>query len=174
MSWGELLGREIEYTYAVTDKLIDLVDDDKLGWKPSAGSNWMTTGQLLKHITNACGAGFRGLVTGDWGMPEGKDASELTPEEMLPAAEKLPSAVSVAEAKKLFAEDKQVAIEMLAKCREDELAHKMVNAPWSPVKMVLGHYLLQMVDHLKSHKSQLFYYLKLQGKPVHTGNLWGM
>jgi len=40
--------------------------------------------------------------------------------------------------------------------------------------MVLGHHLLQMVEHLNSHKSQLFYYLKMQGKPVNTGDLWGM
>jgi hypothetical protein len=31
-----------------------------------------------------------------------------------------------------------------------------------------------MIDHLKAHKSQLFYDLKLQGKPVNTGHLWGM
>lgn len=173
MNLGELLKREVEYTYAVTDTLICLVDDDKLGWKPSTGSNWMTTGQLLMHITNACGGGFRGFVTGDWGLPEGIDVSELSQEAMLPPAEKLPSAGSVAEVKKLLAEDWQLALEMLAKCREDELAYKIITAPWSPVKMVLGHYLLQMVDHLKSHRSQLFYYLKLQGKPVNTGNLWG-
>jgi uncharacterized damage-inducible protein DinB len=172
MSWGELIKREVEHAYAVTDKLIDLVDDDKLNWKPSSGSNWMTTGQVLMHVTNACGSGFRGLVTGDWGLPEGMDVSKLTPEEMLPPAEKLPSVGSVAEAKRLLAEDRQTALEMLAKCREDELAHKITHAPWSPVTMVLGHYLLEMVDHLKSHKSQLFYYLKLQGKPVNTGNLW--
>jgi hypothetical protein len=32
----------------------------------------------------------------------------------------------------------------------------------------------QMVDHLFCHKNQLFYYLKLMGKPVDTGSLWGM
>jgi hypothetical protein len=31
-----------------------------------------------------------------------------------------------------------------------------------------------MVTHLDVHKSQLFYYLKLQGKPVNTAHLWGM
>jgi hypothetical protein len=31
--------------------------------------------------------------------------------------------------------------------------------------------LLQMVDHLKQHKGQLFYYLKLQGKILNTGDL---
>jgi hypothetical protein len=39
--------------------------------------------------------------------------------------------------------------------------------------MILGQRLLQMVAHLAQHKAQLFYYLKLQGKPVHTGHLWG-
>ena len=173
MSWGELLKREIDYTYAVTDKLLDRVDDDRLGWKPSIGSNWMTTGQLLMHISNACGAPFRGFVTGDWGMPEGMDVNNLTPEEMLPSAEKLPAIGSVAEAKRLLEEDRLVALDMLAKVSDDDLANKVIAAPWSPVKMVLGHHLLQMVDHLKSHKSQLYYYLKMQGKPVNTSDLWG-
>jgi hypothetical protein len=31
-----------------------------------------------------------------------------------------------------------------------------------------------MLGHLTQHKGQLFYYLKLQGKPVNTGDLWGM
>ncbi len=51
MSWTGLLTREIESMYKVTEGLLDLVDDDKLGWKPATGSNWMTTGQLLMHIT---------------------------------------------------------------------------------------------------------------------------
>ena len=67
MDWKELLTKEIELTYAVSEGLLDLVDEDSLQWKPGTG-----------------------------------------------------------------------------------------------------------VDHLKEHKAQLFYYLKLQGKPVHTGNLWGM
>jgi len=40
--------------------------------------------------------------------------------------------------------------------------------------LLLGQRLLQMAYHLGSHKAQLFYYLKLQGVPVHTGHLWGM
>jgi len=174
MSWTELLKNEIEHTYGVTDKLMDLVDENQLGWKPSTGSNWMTIGQVLRHITDACGAAMKGFVTGDWGMPEGFDPSQLPPEEMLPSAEKLPTIESVAEAKKLLAEDKQVALEMLAKCSENDLDNKIATAPWDPTELVLGYRLLQMVDHLKQHKAQLFYYLKLQGKPVNTGNLWGM
>jgi hypothetical protein len=126
---------------------------------------------LLMHITSACGSSFRGFVTGDWGMP---DMSDLKTEDMLPKAEKMPGVGSVAQAKKLLDQDRRVALDMLARVSDDDLANKIVTAPWSPVKMALGHQLLQSVDHLKSHKSQLYYYLKLQGKPVNTGDLWGM
>ena len=174
MNWKELLNAEIESSYSVTEKLLTLVDNDKLEWKPSSGTNWMTTGQLLKHITESCGAAFRGFITGDWGLPEGVEMSELSPEEMLPPAEKMPTITSVVEAKQLLRADRQLANEMLAACSEEKLAHNPAPAPWDPTAMILGHRLLQMVDHLKQHKGQLFYYLKLQGKPVHTGNLWGM
>jgi uncharacterized damage-inducible protein DinB len=174
MNWMELLKGEVEYAYGVANKLMDMVDDDRLDWKPATGSNWMTTGQLLKHITDACGAAMRGFVTGDWGMPEDFDPSQLSPEEMLLPAEKMPAVESVAEAKKLLAEDKQVALDMLAKCSEEELSTKLVTAPWDPREQILGVRLLSMVGHLTQHKGQLFYYLKLQGKPVNTGNLWGM
>ncbi len=173
MNWKELLKAEVESTYAVTERLLALVGADSLEWKPSAGSNWMTTGQLLKHLTQGCGATFRAFITGDWGLPEGKDFGELTPEEQLPPAEKLPTVESVAEARRLLEEDKQVALEMLAATGEERLAHSPAPAPWDPTEMVLGHRLLQMVDHQKQHKGQLFYYLKLQGKPVGTPDLWG-
>ena len=171
MNWTELLKTEIETTYQVTQALFDLVDADKLDWKPTTGSNWMTTTQLLRHLTDACGSAVRGFVTGDWGMPP---EGETTAEELLPPADKFPTVASVAAAKQLLAEDKKLALDTLAQCSEDELANKMVAAPWDPSEKPLGYQLLQMVTHLDRHKSQLFYYLKLQGKPVHTGHLWGM
>lgn len=174
MTWKELIGCEMEYAYAVTEKLMSLVEESGLNWKPSTGNNWMTTGQLLLHITESCGMCFKGFVTGDWGMPEGTESSETNFEDMLPSAEKMPTVATVAEAMDLFEKDRNVAREMLAGLSENELENKEAPAPWDPSKVNLGHRLLQMVAHLNSHKSQLFYYLKLQGKPVHTGNLWGM
>jgi len=174
MNWTELLKSEIESAYKATNGLLDLVDNNKLDWKPSTGKNWMTMGQLLKHIADSCGAPFRGFVTGDWRLPESVESSDLAPEEMLPPAEKMPIVASVSEAKKLLEEDKQLALAVLAKCDEDKLANETASAPWDPSEMILGQRLLQMIAHLSSHKSQLFYYLKLQGKPVHTGHLWGM
>ena len=173
MSWTELLKREIDGTYKVTNGLLELVNDSSLDWKPAASNNWMTTGQLLRHLTDACGAAMKGFVTGDWGMPDGIDISELSEEEMLPMAETMPSIESVAEAKRLLEEDRQLAMDMLSRCSETQLATQVAPAPWDPQEMILGHRLLQMVEHLKQHKGQLFYYLKLQGKPVNTMHLWG-
>ena len=174
MDWSELLRGQVEYTYGVTEKLLDLVEDSELNWKPSSGSNWMTTGQLISHITSACGEGMRAFVLEDWTLPDGTDMKDLPEDAMLPPAEKMPSVSSIAEAKKLLAKDKQLAYEMLAKTTPDELSTRTAKAPWDPMELTLGHRLLQMLQHLNSHKAQLFYYLKLQGKPVNTGHLWGM
>jgi uncharacterized damage-inducible protein DinB len=173
-----LIQFELETTYQTTQTLIDMVDESKLDWRPATGSNWMTVGQLLHHLTDACGAAMRGFVTGDWGMPpEGEmppEAASASAEEMLPSAEKMPSIASLADCKRLLAEDKALALEMLARASDEELATKQVVAPWNPDNpMRLGYRLLQMVTHLASHKAQLFYYLKLQGQAVHTGHLWG-
>jgi uncharacterized damage-inducible protein DinB len=170
MGWSEILKGEIASTYKAADGLMALCDDSMLSWKPASGSNWMTVGQLLKHIPEACGTCCKGFVTGDWGMPP-----DAKPDDMLPTAEKMPSVASVAEARKALAADKRVALQMIAKVGDRGLATKKVAAPWDPKhKSTLGTHFLHMVGHLNTHKAQLFYYLKLMGKPVHTGNLYGM
>ena len=174
MDWKSTIAGAIEYNYGVTEKLMERVEGKDLSWKPATGSNWMTTGQLLHHLTNACGASIKGFVTGDWGLPEGMNMDDLSPEDMLPPAEKLPAVSSVEEAKQLLAADKQVALEMLAGASEEDLTTKITKAPWDPMDFPLGVRMLQMVDHLKQHKGQLYYYLKLQDEQVNTGDLWGM
>ena len=174
MNWTELLKSGADGAYHATEGLIALVDDDSLDWKPETGENWMTTGQLLMHITCACGACMKGFVTGDWSMPEGAEMDDAG-DEMLPPAEVLPTVQTVAEAVERLSADKDLAHVMIERAGEEDLAHKLVAAPWNPEeKLPLGHHLLGMVQHLSQHKGQLFYYLKLQGKPVHTGTLWGM
>ena len=172
MNWHALLETEVTDAYKVTLNLVDMVDDDALGWKPASGSNWMTTGQVLHHLTNACGTCFKGFVTGDWGFPAGVDPAQIPHEEMLPAAEKLPTVASKAEARALIEADFALALTHLKAVSEEDLAGKPAPAPWDPSQMVLGRRLLQMVQHLTQHKGQLFYYLKLQGKPVNTMHLW--
>jgi uncharacterized damage-inducible protein DinB len=174
VNWTQLLKAETESVYGTTLRLLDKVDANSLEWKPATGSNWMTVGQLLKHISEGCGSGFKGFVTGDWGLPEGKTMADLTPEEMFPPAEKLPAVESVSEVRRLLTKDKAQALQLLDEIGENELANREISAPWAPdVKLPLGCHLLHMIQHLDKHKSQLFYYLKLQGKPVNTTDLWG-
>ncbi len=174
MNWTELLKTEMETAYATTAALLDKVDPDGLDWKPATGCNWMTMGQLLKHTTEACGAACRAFVTGDWGLPEGVKIEDIPPEEMLPPAEKLPTVENLAKAKIALTDDRAIALNMIEQSGEEQLACRKMAAPWNPkVERVLGWHLLQMVNHMERHKSQLFYYLKLQGKPVDTGDLWG-
>jgi uncharacterized damage-inducible protein DinB len=169
-----LLRNELEVTYATTAKLLDKVDPSTLEWKPATGSNWMTVGQLLKHISEGCGAGCRAFVTGDWGLPDGVKIEDLTAEEMLPPAEKLPAAGSVEEVKQLLVEDRLLALKMIEDAGEQNLNDRILAAPWAPaVEYPLGRHMLQMVQHLDRHKAQLYYYLKLQGVPVSTPDLWG-
>ncbi len=174
MNWTELLNAEIEEAYHATDGLIDMVDDASLGWTPESGANWMSTGQLLKHLPTACGFCMRGLVTGDWGMPEGESVDDLSPDDMLPSVDRLPSADSVAQTRAEFAADKALALAMVAEAGEERLANEPCPAPWDPSPVLLGRRMLSMVGHLTHHKAQLFYYLKLQGKSVSTHELYGM
>ena len=172
MNWHALLENEVKDSYGITLKLVDKVDDAALGWRPAGGANWMTTGQVLHHLTNACGTCFKGFITGDWGFPADVDPSSMPHEEMMPPAEKLPTVAAKAEARAMIEKDYALALEMLKGVSAADLADKPAPAPWDPTPMPLGRRLLQMVQHLTQHKGQLFYYLKLQGQPVNTMDLW--
>jgi hypothetical protein len=174
MNWTEFLTKEIETVFAATLALLNKVDSGRLDWKPATGSNWMTVGQLLKHITEGCGMGCKAFLTGEWGLPPGVKWEDLTPEQMMPPAEQLPSIGSVEQARDLLAKDKQLALDVIGEAGEDALANRLVAAPWSPGSPVaLGFQMHKMIQHLGQHKSQLFYYLKLQGQPVNTQDLYG-
>lgn len=173
MNWTELLKSEIEEKYAATEGLLQHVDEDRLDWKPATGDNWLTTGQLVLHLTNACGASIRGFATGEWGIPA-EAMEDMSPEAMLPPAEKYPTAAGLDSVRNLLAEDKELALRTIDEAGEERLAGETSTAPWDPRPLRLGHRALQMVDHLSNHQSQLYYYLKLQGKPVNTMHLYGM
>jgi len=174
MNWTSLLKNEMETAYTTTARLLDKVKPASLNWKPATGDNWMTVGQLIKHITTACGAGCQGFVTGDWGLPPGVKWEDLPAEEMLPPAEKLPAIDSLEGAKTLLCQDQRLALRMVDQAGEDALTNCKMPTPWAPgAEHELGWHLLQMVQHLERHKDQLFYYLKLQGVSVTTVDLWG-
>ena len=170
MDWKQLLRSEIESTYQVADHLLELVDQDQLDWKPPIGNNWLTVGQLLLHITEACGSNIKGFVTGDWG--EFEESIPENGQTMLPPAISFPTATSIKEIKSLLQKDQVQTLALLEACEEQDLSNKLVSAPWDPRPKPLGQWFLHMIDHLKQHKGQLYYYLKLQGKPVDTTDLW--
>jgi hypothetical protein len=57
---------------------------------------------------------------------------DLSPEEMLPPAEKMLAVESVDEAKKLRSEDRVIALQMIDRAGEDDLANKAIAAAWAP------------------------------------------
>ena len=174
MNWTQLLVSEIEINYSSADGLMAKVPEGALAWTPPGGDNWMTTGQLLHHLSNACGAGCQAFLTGDWGLPQGKSFHDLTASERYPPAASLPSATSVAEARRLLAEDKELVLKMIGMAGDHDLSARTLAAPWKLGEIhPLGYHFLQMVRHLDRHKCQLFFYLKLQGVPVSTPDLWG-
>ncbi len=174
MNWTDLLVAEINETYHATFGLIDMVDEDQLDWKPASGENWMTAGQLLFHIPRACGFCCKGFVMGEWDMPGGGDAAAASEEEVPAPEAQMPTVESVAQARTMLEADKAVALQMVAEAGEERLANDLMGAPWNPEERPLGQHLLNMVGHLSLHRSQLYYYVKLLGKPVHTGTLWGL
>jgi len=174
MNLKTLLSSQITDTYAATDALIALVGEEDLDWKPNEDQNWWTVGQLLRHITVSCGIWCKGFVTGEW-----SDAGDVDPEKIpegsqLPPAEAYRSIESVSAARTALLEDKSIALAMIEQAPEEELATRNSTAPWNPAPRILGLRILDMLRHLESHKVQLYSYLKLMGKSVHTGNLWGM
>ena len=164
MDWVSLLKSEMEEAYRATEGLMDLVDEDKLDWVPEAGENWMPTNELLRHLTNACGWCCENFVEDRWAALMSGDGSDSPPT----------TVESVAEAKAELAKDKALAFATLEKAGNEALQNTIVAAPWDATERPLGQHLLGMIGHLALHKAQLFYYLKLQGKPVNTFTLWGL
>ena len=107
-------------------------------------------GQLLMHLVNSCGLCCKGFVTDDWSFA-GDAATEM------PTAEKMPAVESLDQAMALLKEDRKLALAMLEQAGEEDLANKMVTAPWMPGELNVGTHLLHMVMHLQQHRDQLFY-----------------
>ncbi len=158
MTWTLLLLPELETAYRTVERLVELVEPSSLDWRPPLGQHWMTTGQLLRHLGSVCGQEMSGFVTRDW----------------RPTAGGLPSVASISEARRMIQEDRATAFAMIEQAGEARLENEPAPAPWDGTRLALGRRLLEVVRHLQSHAYQLFHYLKLQGKPVDTGHLWGL
>jgi len=174
MNWKELLTQKTEHAYRGLTHLVGLCSDNELSWKPDEENNWMTTAQLLYHAAHSGGKPMMGFASGSWGSHEHVDSDKEKSKKMMPPAMAMPFVSSIAEALRLIEADKKLAIETIAGVSEEDLAAKPAPAPWDPKPVILGMRLLEMLEHLNQHKVQLFYYLKLQKKPVGTFDLYGV
>jgi len=174
MSMRTMLLSQVEDTYAATDALVAMVDETDLAWKPDEEGNWWTVAQLLRHITVSCGIWCKGFVTGEWDDAGDVDPSRIPEGSSLPPAGAYRPIESVEAARRALLEDRTVALQAIEQTTDQALSTQEVTAPWNPTPRILGLRLLDMLRHLESHKAQLYDYLKLMGKPVHTGHLWGM
>lgn len=173
MKLTDLLKQEVHGMYHAAEGVFKLAEGTDLNWRPATGKNWMSTGQAMHHCTNACGMCVKGFVTGDWGLPEGVSYENMPEDVAMPAAEKMPTVKSVAEAVELLRKDKAVALAMIDQAGEENLLTKVSSAPWGGPPMTLFQHIQHMIGHLGTHKAQVFYYLKLQGKDVNTMHLYG-
>ena len=158
MTWTDTLHREIRYTYAAAASLMKLVGADELDYRPplpegAESTGWMSMGQLLQHMTGSCGAMCKAFEANDWTPITSNQPSEP------PSAEGVEAALAALDA------DRQVALAAIATAGEDRMEGDRVTAPWG-IEGSLGQQFLDSVKHLSQHKGQLFYYLKLLGRPA--------
>lgn len=174
MTWTDILKRRAEGSYAAAAGLFKLVDKKDFAWKPATGNNWLNTGQLLLHIAHGAGGPGLALLSGDWKDetidPKWKPSG---PQDFLPPAEFYKSVSSVDDALKQLAADHKKFLKALEQAGEKDLDGKMSVAPWGGPERCMGEHLESYLRHLDTHRCQLFYYLKLQGKKVGTNELWG-
>ena len=175
MNWTDMLTSQAKMAYQAARGLVEMVDDDQLDWAPSSGDNWLDAGQLCLHVSNACGNTARGFVTGAWDEGDHGISPDWKPGE----GEMMPPASAYLrfdreEALAALAADEETFFKTLAEAGEARLDGDRLTAPWGGPELTLGEHLLTCVQHLNTHKAQLFYYLKLMGKPVNTMSLWAM
>ena len=148
-------------SFQPAEKLISMVPADKLGWKP--GPTFMSTGQLLCHLSDGVGAGLEMVITGKWPPAEEMEAGMKL--------ENMPSC-GIREALGKLEKDKATLRDTLDDMSEEDFTNRVFAVPWG-WKTKFEIMSLAFLAHFNNHKMQLFTYLKLLGLPVNTETLYG-
>jgi hypothetical protein len=148
-----------------TEHLIQMAPDGGLGWSPaipSGGSQAMDLGHLLGHVLS-CAAGFCAALFA--AFPERLNWMEelrvLRVDHFCKRNEALERMRSY-----------RAAIERGFECCHDEDLGRRVRTVFVPTGESLLTVLLGNLEHLISHKYQLFFYLKMLGIEVATKDLY--
>jgi len=148
--------------YKPAQMLIGMVPADKLNWKP--GLTFMSTGQLVCHLSEGIGGGLEMLLASNWpSMIEMEEGMKL---------ENLPSC-DPREALDKLEKDKKVLRQVLDGLSEEHFTNKVVSVPWG-WNAKMERMAINFLVHFANHKMQLFTYLKLLGLPVNTETLYGV
>jgi len=143
------------------EKLISMVPTDKLDWRP--GPTFMSTGQVIFHLSDGLGVGLETMLSGKWPPSEEMEAAMKL--------ENMPSC-SFQEALDRLAKDSRILRSTLDGITDADFTNRIVSVPWgwnAKLEIMAVHFLV----HFSHHKMQLFSYLKLLGLPVNTESLYG-
>lgn len=131
-----------------------------LNWRPR--DDMMSTGQVMYHLSEGIAEGLRCLQTGQW--PFSQDT-------MLPTLDQIKTVASAEEALSALEKDRVEIEKLLDQLTDQEFATKHVDTPWG-MSGSFWRVAFSFVEHWKMHKMQLFLYLRIQGLPLNTADLY--
>lgn len=140
--------------------LIRQAGSTDLKWRPRP--DMMSTGQVIHHLSEGLAMALQCLNTGEW---------PLSGEAMLPPLDKIPAIASVDVALAALQRDRSETEKVLAGLSEADFGSKQVSVPWGESGL-FWRLAFSFLEHLKMHKMQLFLYLRLQGLPLNTMDLY--
>jgi hypothetical protein len=144
----------------VLQHLFSKVQGTELTYRPRP--DMMSTGQVMYHLGEGLGEALKMTVTGQWPpMPDG----------MLPTIDKMNAAASIDEAVKMLHKDGALTSDYLSTISEEQFLNNRYSTPWG-ASGKLWRLALYYLEHMQMHKMQLFQYLRIQGVPVNTMDLY--
>jgi DinB superfamily len=151
--------------YGATRSVMKAVPADMVQHRPRP--EMMSIAQLIRHTASACAGPIGMMLGGDFPKPEGGELK-------LPTVEEMEGYDTVQEALDHLDRDEKQLRELVMGLSEEEFQTREVQPPWLPMPVAIWFFGLMMLDHLSTHRVQLFQYLKAEGLPVNTMTLWGM
>jgi hypothetical protein len=143
----------------VLHSLFAKAKDTDLNYRPRP--DMMSTGQVIYHLAEGVGDALKMTVTNQWPPMTGG----------LPTVDKMKSVASFDEAGKLLDKDGALTSDYLGTIPEEQFANTVYTTPWG-ASGKLWRLALYYLEHMQMHKMQLFQYLRFQGIPVNTMDLY--
>lgn len=161
------LREKVMATIQRAEHLVTLIPADRLDWRPTVANDSpqvSDTGHLLGHLLD-CLAGFCAVFYA--AFPAG-----LSPLADLQSARV--NHFCQPEEWRARVEIYRKAIESgFRECTDNDLS-RLVKTVFTPAGQTVASLLLNNLEHLLNHKYQLFFYLRLLGVPVGTGDLYDL